>query len=154
VALGQVFSPSTSVFPPSISLQGKMEKTNHHRFAQQTSRLRCVCCICCWALHHTKRNQDQSYILLKKSSLLSFEYKLCESCIIRTDSIKDLAVCMESKLNFHYYHVDRIFPQVISCWFNSDCNVILFFLGEPFGVVFYVRSELGYASSMDVHYFY
>jgi hypothetical protein len=59
VALGQVFSPSTSVFPcqfhsTSAPLHGKNEKINHlhHRVAQEALTLRCVRSTCCGALHH------------------------------------------------------------------------------------------------------
>jgi hypothetical protein len=52
VELGQVFSPSTSVFP----LIGQIKKTDHlslhlhHRVAQYALGLRCVRSICCGAL--------------------------------------------------------------------------------------------------------
>jgi hypothetical protein len=57
VLLGQIFAPSTSVFPcqfysTGAPLQGKTKKTDHlhHRVAQSVSRLRCVLSICCGAL--------------------------------------------------------------------------------------------------------
>jgi hypothetical protein len=69
VALGQVFSPSTSVFPCQFHsicapLLGKGQKNNHHhrhhhRVAQEASMLRCVRSVCCGALHRyceTKRH--------------------------------------------------------------------------------------------------
>jgi hypothetical protein len=65
VALGQVFSPSSSVFPSvsfhRCSITRKRTKNNnhhhlHHRVAQEASRLWCVRSVCCGALHHSKKS--------------------------------------------------------------------------------------------------
>jgi hypothetical protein len=64
VALGQVFSLSTLVFPCQLHsngapLLGKMKKADHfslhlhHRVAEEALRLRCVRSFCCGALKKT-----------------------------------------------------------------------------------------------------
>jgi hypothetical protein len=64
VALGQVFPPSTSVFPckfhsTGAPLLGKKKKLIifhfHHRVAHNALRLRCVRSFCCGALHHKNK---------------------------------------------------------------------------------------------------
>jgi hypothetical protein len=44
--------------------------------------------------------------------MLIYEYKLCQCIIIRTDSIKDLRVFLDSKLNLHN-NVNYIFLHSI-----------------------------------------
>jgi hypothetical protein len=46
----------------------------------------------------------------RKTNTLIYDYKLCQSSMTRTDSIKDLGVFTDSKLRFHN-HVDYIFSQ-------------------------------------------
>jgi hypothetical protein len=48
----------------------------------------------------------------RKTNTLTYDYKLCQSSITRTDSIKDLGVFIDSKLQFHSY-VDYSFLQCI-----------------------------------------
>jgi hypothetical protein len=71
VALGQVFSPSTSVFPCQFDCTGapllvKIKKKLiifhlSHRVAQEALRLRCVRSICCGALHHKKKKKTELF---------------------------------------------------------------------------------------------
>jgi hypothetical protein len=63
-------------------------------------------------LHEAQYQQDQSHLLLPRTNLLDFDYKLCESPVTCSDSIKDLEVLIDSKLNFHH-HVDYILSQTI-----------------------------------------
>jgi hypothetical protein len=82
-----------------------------------------------------------------KNNTLIYDYKLCQSSITRTDSIKDLGVFTDSKLRFHN-HVDYIFLQCIKLLglvrtltfsFSSlDCLYMLYFT--------LVRRKLEYAS--------
>jgi hypothetical protein len=48
----------------------------------------------------------------RKTNVLYYTYKICDSSITRTDTIKDLGVQLDSKLHFHG-HVDYIFSQSI-----------------------------------------
>jgi hypothetical protein len=66
VALGQVFPPSTSVFPcqfhsTGVPLHGKMKKLIIFIIAaQQASRLQCIHSMCCGALHRKKKTSVYS----------------------------------------------------------------------------------------------
>jgi hypothetical protein len=83
----------------------------------------------------------------RKTNTLIYNYKLCQSSITRTDSIKDLGVFIDSKLRFHN-HVDYIFSQCIKLLglvrtltfsFSSlDCLYMLYFT--------LFRSKLEYTS--------
>jgi hypothetical protein len=83
----------------------------------------------------------------RKTNTLFCDYKLCQSSITRTDSIKDLRVFTDSKLRFHN-HVDYIVSQCIKLLglvrtltfsFSSlECLYVLYFT--------LVRSKLEYAS--------
>jgi hypothetical protein len=42
-------------------------------------------------------------LLSRKTNVLIYDYKLCQSSIARTDSIKDLGVFIDAKLHFHDY---------------------------------------------------
>jgi hypothetical protein len=57
----------------------------------------------------------------RKTNMIAFEYKLCGSHIICTDTIKDLGVLLGSKLYFDQ-NVDHIFSQAS----YSCCNLHLF----------------------------
>jgi hypothetical protein len=46
----------------------------------------------------------------RKTSMITFEYKLCGSRINRTDTFKGLGIILNSKLYFHQ-HVDYILSQ-------------------------------------------
>jgi hypothetical protein len=46
----------------------------------------------------------------RKTNILTYDHKLCQFSITRTDSIKDLVAFIDSKLRFHN-HVDYIFAQ-------------------------------------------
>jgi hypothetical protein len=77
VALGQVFSPSISVFPrqfhyTSAPLQGKTEETNHliTGLHNKPLRQRCFRSFCCGVLHHKKKGttlKDKEEKFLLKS---------------------------------------------------------------------------------------
>ncbi|KDR18918.1 hypothetical protein L798_06656 [Zootermopsis nevadensis] len=83
----------------------------------------------------------------RKTTTLIFDYKLFQSSITRTDTIKDLGIFFDSKLQFHN-HVDHIFSHCIKLLglvrtltfsFSSlDCLYMLY--------VTLVRSKLEYAS--------
>jgi hypothetical protein len=42
-----------------------------------------------------------------------YEYKVCQSCIIRTDRIKDLGVFLDSRFYF-YDHVNYVYVFLMS----------------------------------------
>jgi hypothetical protein len=46
----------------------------------------------------------------RRTNKLAFEYRFCESCINRADSIKDLGAIVGSTLYF-YHQVDYVFSQ-------------------------------------------
>jgi hypothetical protein len=48
----------------------------------------------------------------RKTNVLKYDYKLCQSSITRTDSIKDLGVYNDAKLHFHG-HVNHICSDCI-----------------------------------------
>jgi hypothetical protein len=48
----------------------------------------------------------------RKTNVLYYNYKICDSSITRTDTIKDLGVQLDSKLHFHA-HFDYIFSQSV-----------------------------------------
>jgi hypothetical protein len=83
----------------------------------------------------------------RKTSTLIYDYKLCQSSITRTGSIKDLGVFTDSKLRFHN-HVDYILAQCVKLLglvrtltfsiSSLDCLYMLYFT--------LVRSKLEYAS--------
>jgi hypothetical protein len=56
----------------------------------------------------------------RKSNILIYEYKLCQSSMTRTDSIiKDLRVFLDSKHNFHSYD-NYIFSQYMKLFGSSS----------------------------------
>jgi hypothetical protein len=57
-------------------------------------------------------NKTRVISFSRKTNLLLFDYKLCESLITRTECIRDLGVQIDSKLRFHN-HVDYVFSQTI-----------------------------------------
>jgi hypothetical protein len=57
-------------------------------------------------------NKTRVIFFSRKTNTLIYDYKLCQSSITRTNSIKDLGVFIDSKLRFHDY-VDCIFSQCI-----------------------------------------
>jgi hypothetical protein len=50
--------------------------------------------------------------LPRKTKVLNYDYKLCQSPITQTDFIKDLGVFIDAKLHF-YDHVNYIFSPCI-----------------------------------------
>jgi hypothetical protein len=48
----------------------------------------------------------------RKTNVLYYSYKICDSFVTRTDTIKDLGIQLDSKLHSHA-HVDYIFAQSI-----------------------------------------
>jgi hypothetical protein len=83
----------------------------------------------------------------RKTNLLIYDYKLCQSSITRTDSITDLGIFLDSKLHFHT-HVNHVFSccikllglvRSITFTFSSlDCMHRLY--------ITLVRSKLEYGS--------
>jgi hypothetical protein len=83
----------------------------------------------------------------RKTNVLIYDYKLCQSSVTWTNSIKDLGVFIDAKLHFHG-HVNYIFPHciklfglVLSITFNFsslECMLRLF--------VMLVRAKLEYES--------
>jgi hypothetical protein len=47
----------------------------------------------------------------RKTNVLTYDYKLCQSSIARTDSIQDLRVYIDAKLYFH----DQV-NYIFNCW--------------------------------------
>ncbi|PNF31076.1 hypothetical protein B7P43_G16967 [Cryptotermes secundus] len=83
----------------------------------------------------------------RKTSVLIYDYKLCQLSIARTDSMKDLGVFFDSKLYFHD-HVNYIFSHCVkllcvvhSITFNFSSLECMLSLYTTF-----VRSKLEYAS--------
>lgn len=63
--------------------------------------------------------------------VIAFEYKLCESCIIRTAAIKGLGVLLVSKLYFH---------QHAACIFSHVLKQLVLFMLPPFPSNLYIVS--------------
>jgi hypothetical protein len=82
-----------------------------------------------------------------KTNALIYDYKRCQSSIARTDSIKDLGVCIDNKLHFHD-QINYTFSQCIKLLglvrsitinFSSiECMLSLY--------IILIRSKLEYAS--------
>jgi hypothetical protein len=75
-----------------------------------------------------------------------FDYKLCQSSITRTDSIKDLGVITDSKLHFRN-HVDYILSQCIN-FLGLVRNIIFTFASTDVLYIIYftlIMSKLEYA---------
>jgi hypothetical protein len=96
-----------------------------------------------------KRNISKTKIITfsRKTKILIYDYKLCQSSLTRTDSIKDLGIFLDSKLQFHD-HINHVFSHCIkllglarsiSFTFSSlDCMHKLY--------IALIRSKLEYAS--------
>jgi hypothetical protein len=72
-------------------------------------------CVLGWCISNCKKfniNKTRPISFCRKTNLLLFDIKLCESLITRTECIKDLGVLIDSKLHFHN-RVDYIFSQTI-----------------------------------------
>jgi hypothetical protein len=72
-------------------------------------------CVLGWCISNFMKlniNKTRVISFSRKTNLLLFDYKLCESLITRTECIKHLGVQIDSKLHFHN-HVDYIFSQTI-----------------------------------------
>lgn len=63
--------------------------------------------------------------------VIAFEYKLCESCIIRTAAIKGLGVLLVSRLYFH---------QHAACIFSHALKQLVLFMLPPFPSYLYIVS--------------
>jgi hypothetical protein len=92
----------------------------------------CCCCCCCYYYYyyllqsdisHTQGWCSANYLKLKisktrvnaftrKTNVLYYSYKICDSFITRADTIKELGVQLDSKLHFHA-HADYIFSQSV-----------------------------------------
>jgi hypothetical protein len=72
-----------------------------------------IYCIPGWCTaDHMKINVCKTRVIsvTRKTSIITCEYKICESRINRTDTVKDLGVILDTTLYF-YHHVDNIFSQ-------------------------------------------
>jgi hypothetical protein len=56
---------------------------------------------------YTKLNIVKTRVIAfsRKTNVLYYSYKICDSFVTRTDAVKDLGVRLDSKLHFHI-HVD------------------------------------------------
>jgi hypothetical protein len=82
-----------------------------------------------------------------KTNVLNYDYKLCQSCINRTDSIKDLGLYIDNKLHFHD-HINYIFSQRIKL-LGLVRNLTLNFSSLEYMLrlcITLIRSKLEYAS--------
>jgi hypothetical protein len=61
----------------------------------------------------------------RKTNILIYEYKLCQSSITRTDSIEDLGVFLDYKLHFHNL-VNYIYSQFIKLLDRVRCVTFSF----------------------------
>jgi hypothetical protein len=83
----------------------------------------------------------------RKTNTLLLKYKLEDFYITRTDFIKDLGFCIDSKLYFHF-HVDYIFSQSIKL-LGLIRNITFSFSTLDSLLILYfslVRPKLEYAS--------
>jgi hypothetical protein len=85
----------------------------------------------------------------RKTNVLYYNYKICDSSVTRTDTIKDLGILLDSKLHFHA-HVDYIFSQsvrtlgsirTVTCSFSTLDSLLILYLTP-------VRPKLEYASKV------
>jgi hypothetical protein len=68
--------------------------------------------LCGWcAANHIKVKTNKTGVVTftSKNNAISNNYKLCDKCVTRTHSIKDLGILLDIKL-FHH-HVDYVFSQ-------------------------------------------
>jgi hypothetical protein len=95
-----------------------------------------------------KVNNDKSKVITftRRTSPIHYNYKLCDKCITRTDSVKDLGILLNSELLFHH-HVDYIFFQSLKMLglirsstysFSTIDSLLLFYC-------IFLRSKLEYA---------
>jgi hypothetical protein len=84
-----------------------------------------------------------------KTNVLYYIYKICDSSVTGTDTIKDLGILLDSKLHFHA-HVDYIFSQSIKTLalirtvtysFSTLDSLLILYLTP-------VRPKLEYASTV------
>jgi hypothetical protein len=80
----------------------------------------------------------------RKTNTLIYDYKLCQSSVTCTDSIKDPGVLIDSKLRFHN-HVDYIFSLCIKM-LGLVRTLTFSFSSLDCLYMFYFRSKLEYAS--------
>jgi hypothetical protein len=85
-----------------------------------------------------KLNSDKTQVITfsRKTNIFIYEYKIFQSTITRTDSVKDLGLFLDSMLYFHY-HVNFILSRCITLLdpfrsvtfhFSSlECMFILYF---------------------------
>jgi hypothetical protein len=85
-------------------------------------------------------------VFTRKTNVLYYNYKICDSFIIRTDTIKDFGVELDSKLYFHA-HVDYVISQsarmlglirTITYSFSTFDSLLIFYVTP-------VRPKLEYA---------
>jgi hypothetical protein len=88
----------------------------------------------------------------RETNALIYDYKLCQSSITRTHSIKDLGVYIDNKLHFHV--VNFIFSQStrllglirnITFNFSSIESMLRLYIAL-------VRSKLEYTCCLEFHY--
>jgi hypothetical protein len=94
-------------------------------------------------------NKTRVIAFTRRTNVLYYSYKICDSFINRTDTIKDLVVQLELKLHLHA-HVDYIFSQSVRTWglmrtvtysFSTLDRLPIFYLTL-------VRPKLEYASNV------
>jgi hypothetical protein len=98
--------------------------------------------------NHMKLNVSKTRVIYftTKKNMITCEQKLCASRIIPADTIKDLAVFLDSKLYFHQ-HVDYIFSQALKLLGLTRDVTFPFHLLSLLMLYFtLVRSKLEYAS--------
>jgi hypothetical protein len=88
-----------------------------------------------------KLNNDQTGLVTVtgKTNVLNYNYKLCDECVIRTDSIRYPVVLLDSRLFFYlHHHVD----YVITRKFADSTYVDLLFSTIDYLLLFYFIVDL------------
>jgi MFS-type transporter involved in bile tolerance (Atg22 family) len=98
-----------------------------------------------------KLNMSKTKIITssRETNMLIYDYKLCQSSLARTDSIKDLGIFLDSKLQFHD-HVNHVFSHCTSIKLLGLVRSITF-TSSPLDCmhklhIVLIRSKLEYAS--------
>jgi hypothetical protein len=102
-------------------------------------------CISNFMKHNINRTRVLSFC--RKTSLLGFDYKLCESSVACTDCVCDLGVLIDSNLHFHH-DVDNVFPRAVRFLGLIQIVTFSFFSLQNILVLYctLVRPKLEYAS--------
>jgi hypothetical protein len=112
--------PQESVLAPllfNVFINNLCNFINHSRYFLFANDIKIVCTVSsatdctllqsdtdsirgCCAAKCMKHNTDKTRVITftRKTNAINYNYKLCDKCITRTDSIKDLGILLNSKL--------------------------------------------------------